>query len=82
MSIVLYPTPSPEGVAKLQAYYRDRCGMEVSPERAFEVLSGVMRFLYLTEVNPPADESTPTSPANNQETSMNTPPTAPALDRT
>lgn len=62
MSITLYPTPSPEGVAKLQAYYRTRCRMEVSEETAFEVLSGIMRFLFLTEVRPPIPDPPATMP--------------------
>ena len=53
MSITLHPTPSPEGVAELQAYYRVHCQMEVDVATAFAVLSGIMRFLYLTEVKPP-----------------------------
>jgi hypothetical protein len=51
--MTIYPTPSPAGVAKLQNIYRTKHDMEISEEQAYEILSGIMRFLWLTEIRPP-----------------------------
>jgi hypothetical protein len=50
--MTIYPTPSPEGIAKLQEFYRRERALEISAEQACEILGGLMRFLYLTEVKP------------------------------
>ena len=51
--MTIYPTPTPEGVKELQEHYRTHCGLEVDEKTAYEVLYGIMRFLYLTEIKPP-----------------------------
>jgi hypothetical protein len=53
--MTIYPTPRPEGVKKLQKIYCTKHNMEISEEKAYEILSGIMRFLWLTEVNPPQE---------------------------
>lgn len=50
--MTIYPTPSPEGLSSLQEFYRTEHGLEISDEQAYEILSGLMRFLYLTEIKP------------------------------
>lgn len=50
--MMLYPTPSSGGIAKLQRFYQNEYGVELSEEQAHEILSGIMRFLYLTEIKP------------------------------
>ncbi len=50
--MTIYPTPSPEGIAKLQEFYSREHALEISDEQACEILGGLMRFLYLTEVKP------------------------------
>lgn len=50
---LLLPLPSPEGVEKMIDLYRDQYSMKISGREAFEILSGVMRFIYLTEIMPP-----------------------------
>ncbi len=50
--MTIYPTPSPEGITKLQEFYRKEHALEISDEQAYEILSGIMRFLYLTEIKP------------------------------
>lgn len=50
--MTIYPTPSPEGIAKLQEFYRNERALKVSEEQAYEILGGIMRFIYLTEINP------------------------------
>jgi hypothetical protein len=71
--MTIYPTPSPEGIDKLKAIYRNDHKMEITDEKAYEILSGVMRFLYLTRIKQlspeeagqpsrPGGESTPQSP--------------------
>ena len=54
--MTLLPTPSDKGVEKLQRYYREQHNMEVRAEKAYEVLSGLMRFVYLTQIRPPVEE--------------------------
>ena len=54
--MTIYPTPSAEGIAKLQEFYKRECALEIGEEQAYEILSGIMRFLYLTEIKPPAAE--------------------------
>lgn len=56
--MTIYPTPSPQGIEALREHYRTQCGLEVDEETAYEVLYGIMRFLYLTEIKPP-DEAQP-----------------------
>ena len=56
--MTIYPTPSPEGIEKLKQLYEDEFHMEIPDETAFEILYGIMRFLYLTEINPPISEDT------------------------
>lgn len=46
------PTPSPEGLSSLQEFYRTEHGLEISDEQAYAILSGLMRFPYLTEIKP------------------------------
>ena len=48
--MTIYPTPSAEGIAKLQEFYQRERALEISDEQACEILGGLMRFLYLTEV--------------------------------
>ena len=76
--MTIYPTPSPEGIAKLQEFYRTERGLEVSDEQAYEILGGIMRFLYLTEIKPLSteEESLPlaASPAASKTGEGNTPP--------
>ena len=50
--MTIYPTPSPQGIAKLRAFYLHEYGMTIGDEDAYEILGGVMRFLYLTRVKP------------------------------
>lgn len=55
--MTIYPTPSPQGIAKLQAFYLDEYGMTLSDEQAYDILGGVMRFLYLTRVKPAREQA-------------------------
>lgn len=50
--MTIYPTPSPEGISKLQDFYKRERDLEINDEQACEILGGLMRFLYLTEVKP------------------------------
>jgi hypothetical protein len=50
--MTIYPVPSPEGIAKLQEFYRKEHSLEIGDEQACEILGGLMRFLYLTEIKP------------------------------
>lgn len=43
-----FPTPSEEGIEKMRTYYQQTHGMDLTSEEAYQVLYGVMRFLYLT----------------------------------
>jgi hypothetical protein len=44
------PIPSPEGVEKMKAYYREKLGMDVSAQDAYEALFGIMRFIRATPI--------------------------------
>ena len=61
--MTIYPTPSAEGIAKLQDFYKREHALEISEEQAYEILSGIMRFLYLTEIKPPAAEEERLAPS-------------------
>lgn len=54
--MTIYPTPSPEGITKLQEFYIKERGLEISVEQAYEILSGIIRFLYLTEIKPLSEQ--------------------------
>ena len=60
-----YPTPDAEGLAKTKELYLNQCSRELTDEEAYEVLSQVMRFLYL--INPAYPGYNPLShPINDQ----------------
>lgn len=58
----LIPLPDSEGIAKTQELYLNRLGISLTEEEAAEVLSRVMRFLYLTSELCSDTPSTPENP--------------------
>ena len=50
----LYPQPDAQGLAKTKDFYLNRLGRTLSDEEAHEVLSALMRFLYLQSLPPDA----------------------------
>lgn len=55
--MMLYPTPSTQGLAKLKNFYLNEWAMTLSDEQAYEILSGLMRFLYLTQIKPAREQA-------------------------
>ena len=47
---VLLPVPTQEDADGFVALYRKLYGVELSPEKAHEILGGLMRFYYLTGI--------------------------------
>ncbi len=41
-----------EGITKLQEFYKKERALRITEEQACEILGGIMRFLYLTEIKP------------------------------
>ena len=58
----LYPTPDEEGIAKTKKLYLNRFNLEISDDQASEVLSRVMRYIYLISEQCPDTPSTLESP--------------------
>ena len=50
------PTPTGKEVAGFIALYRAKYGIELDPSEAGKKLSGLMRFLYLTQIIRPIDQ--------------------------
>jgi len=48
----LYPVPDAEGLAKTKTFYLNRFGKALSDQEAYDILSSVMRFLYLQSLPP------------------------------
>lgn len=44
------PTAHPEEIARVQAFYRDKFGVELGWKDAKDLLEAVMQFIYLTEI--------------------------------
>ena len=58
----LYPLPDNDAIAKTKELYLNQLNIELTDEQAAEVLSRVMRFVYLTSELCSATPSTPESP--------------------
>jgi len=58
----VFPQPDAEGIAKTQELYLNKCGKIISESEAREVLSRVMRYLYVLNFPCFDTESTPESP--------------------
>ena len=57
-----FPQPDAEGIARVQEIYLNKCGKAISEADAREVLSRVMRYLYLLNFTCSTTESTPENP--------------------
>jgi len=60
----LYPQPDAQGLAKTKDFYLNRFGKTLTDEEAHEVLSAVMRFLYLQSLPPEIVPQEPDAPAS------------------
>ena len=58
----MFPQPDAEGIARVQEIYLNKCDKAISEAEAREVLSRVMRYLYLLNFICSATESTPENP--------------------
>ena len=65
------PIPKAHHVEQMQTISREHYGVELSPEQAFEVLSNLVHFVYLTEYYGPDN---PLRPRPNEETATDTAP--------
>lgn len=58
----VFPQPDAEGIAKTQELYLNKCGKHISEGEAREVLSRMMRYLYVLNFPCSATPSTPENP--------------------
>lgn len=58
------PMPSAQEVERMRIVSRDKLGIDLTPEQAFEVLSNLVHFIYLTEYYEP---NNPIRPQGEQE---------------
>ena len=58
------PIPKPKHVEQMQVISREQFGIELTEEQAFEVLSNLVHFIYLTEYYGPDN---PLRPKGNEE---------------
>ncbi len=49
---LLLPAPNDDEVTRFITLYQDQYGIALEPAQAHQVLSGLMRFLYLTQRDP------------------------------
>ncbi len=61
----LFPLPDDEGIAKMKKMYLNRLSRTLTDEQAAEVLSRVMRYIYLTSE---LCSDTPSMPENPKKT--------------
>ncbi|MCC6687208.1 MAG: hypothetical protein IT205_09495 [Fimbriimonadaceae bacterium] len=58
----MFPHPDAEGIARVQEIYLNKCDKAISEAEAREILSRVMRYLYLLNFTCSTTESTPENP--------------------
>lgn len=58
----IFPQPDAEGIARVQEIYLNKCDKAINEAEAREVLSRVMRYLYLLNFTCSTTESTPENP--------------------
>lgn len=53
--IFLLPTPTEDEIERFITLYHTKYGIDLDPVEATRMLGGLVRWIYLTQVSPPAE---------------------------